>query len=277
MALPTVEIRKNRAKLGTLLAVLLVLPTSCVRDDDAGRPAATYRDGSYAARYRYFDAEGFRPVLQIAVVEGRIVAAEFEEIGSTGTVKSLDPSYRLAMEPVAGTYPGRYSTLLEAALLEAQSAPVDAVAGATESSVYFNELARAALENARIGNPAVAVLPMDETYRVEDAPDADGWAGTLTVRYRRGDIVQVEFDEVRRQGGVVVARKSTDRAYTERYEAVSGLMHREVFELLEDVLEERNRPDLVDTIAGATLSSNRFRRLAIEALAIRFGSEGLPF
>ena len=260
-----------------LLLLLVIFSTSCIAGQDSGEEAeARYQDGSYAARYRYYDGDGYRPVLQLTIVEGKIDAVEFTEIGIDGTAKALDPAYQTAMAAESPTYPSVYTAALERALLERQEAPVDAVSGATESSQRFNALARAVLRNAVKGDSSVAVLPMDETYTAAGGRDAEGWTGTISITYRRGRIENVEYDEVFFAAGGVVARKSNDRAYAERYEAVAGVTPTEVFELLEANLEQTGAPGQVDVVTGATESSRRFVALAREALSLRFGPDGIP-
>ncbi len=263
--------------LRSAACLLLLLIVSCsAREDAGGQAEPRYQDGSYAARYRHLDADGYRPVLQLTVVDGKVKAAEFNEIGIDGTAKALDPAYQTAMAAESPTYPSAYTAGLEQALLQEQEAPVDTVTGATKSSRRFNALARAALLKARDGDSSVAVLPMDETYTATDGRDAEGWTGTISVTYRRGRIEEVEYDEVRFAGGGVAARKSSDRAYAERYEAVSGVIPKQVFELLEADLIRTGSPDQVDVVTGATESTNRFVALARRVLNVRFGPVGAP-
>ena len=98
---------------------------------------------------------------------------------------------------------------------------------------------------------------LDGTYtaRADDAHAAAawGWTDTLTVTYRDGKLVEVDFDSFAADG----SRKSEASAevYPMPYAPA------EWFPLIEKAISVTANPDKVATVAGATLSSDSARTL----------------
>jgi sex pheromone cAD1 len=228
-----------------------------------------YEDGKYMATYTYTDSHGWKPFLKMTVEDGEISSVTFDYVNPEGQLKTNDEGYRERMEPVADTYPAEFTKKLEQRLMENQNAPVDTVSGATSSSEWFNNMATRLLERAEEGNAEDLILPMNTTYHAEDEPDERGWIGSIDITFEDGEIGNVEYDEVKKEGRKVIAKKSEDEAYAERYEEANDLTPTEVFNKLEGSLEAEGEPEEVDAISGATGTYNRFVKLAEQALSIR--------
>lgn len=254
-------------------AVLLVaVLAACGRSDSADRTGsqgasssgavsqgAALIDGTYQAAYDSYDRNGWKPQLTLTVRGGRIVSAAYDYVDRNGQMKSRNDAYGTQMKSVSGVSPAEAAETLNERIVELQSVPVEAVTGATTSSRHFNELASAAVAQARSGSAEPVVLPLDETYTVQAAePDERGWRAVLSVRYEDGNIASVDYDEVNAQN----QKKSADTAYAERMKAASGVSHTEAYERLERQLLETQNPEELDTVTGATSTSNKFIELA---------------
>ncbi len=249
-----------------VMAVVLV--SGCAKGSGAGGGAA-YKDGTYRGAYSNVDGQGWKPQLEIVVEKGRIARVTYDEVSSSGRLKSTDASYEQTMKAARPTYPAKYVKELDAALVAKQKAGVDAVSGATGSSQYFNALAGALLAKAETGDTAAAVLPMNATYSAEDKPDERGWTGAIAVTYADGRISDVVYDEVKKAAGKVTARKTEDQAYADGWKKATGNTPKDVYQKLAAAFVAKQDPAAVDAISGATGTTQRFRALAAAAAARR--------
>lgn len=252
-----------------LAALFLVMACNGDDDDDAAMDEGSYEDGSYMAAYTYTDNHEWKPYLKITVENGNISSATFDYVNAQGQLKTEDEGYRERMEPIAGTYPEEFTQALEERLIEEQDAPVDAVSGATSSSKWFNNLADELLEQAEEGEMDDLILPMNETYTAEDEADERGWIGHIEITFEDGEMVDVEYDEVKKEGRKIIARKTEDEDYAERWEEKSDITPEEAYDELAERLLTADVPSEVDAVTGATGTSSRFIKLAEQALAKR--------
>lgn len=100
----------------------------------------------------------------------------------------------------------------------------------------------------------------DGTYRAEaDRYDDHGWKEYLVLTVKDGAITQAEFDAVNAEG----VKKTEDAGYEQAYlDADLGTWPADTAQRLEEALISTQKADEVDTVAGATWSSNSFRKLA---------------
>ncbi|TYP57839.1 FMN-binding protein [Thermosediminibacter litoriperuensis] len=103
----------------------------------------------------------------------------------------------------------------------------------------------------------------DGTYYAENKEfDDHGWKGLVTVIVKDGKITNVFYDEINQEGKL----KSFDPEYGPRMKEKSGITPLEAYPKLEQALVEKQKPEDVDAVAGATHSSDSFKNLAAEAL-----------
>lgn len=102
----------------------------------------------------------------------------------------------------------------------------------------------------------------DGTYDAEGDPDERGWKGYISVTVAGGEITEVDYDEIDKDG----KKKSEDDEYAKNMKNASGVAPEEAFKQLEDSLLETQNVEEVEMVSGATDSSNRFKELANEAL-----------
>ncbi len=105
----------------------------------------------------------------------------------------------------------------------------------------------------------------DGTYRAENAKfDDHGWKDYVNVTVEGGKIVAVEYDSLNEEDG---HKKTEDEAYKEAYEGVfPGVYPADTAAKLAADLVEKQDVAEVDTVAGATVSTDSFKAL-VGALA----------
>ena len=136
-----------------LLSLLLMAPalTAC------GNQGAL-QDGYYTAQMSEF-SHGWKEYITILVKGGKIVSVEYNAENASGFIKSWDNAYMQTMLHAQGTYPNEYTRGYANQLLERQGeGGIDAITGATSSHTSFQILAQAVLEQARKGDPSIAIV-----------------------------------------------------------------------------------------------------------------------
>jgi major membrane immunogen (membrane-anchored lipoprotein) len=102
-------------------------------------------DGVYQAESGADDYH-YRHVIRLQVLDGRITAADYDEIKTDGTRKQSDSTYNARMAAGTGTSPSVAYPVYESALVQKQDlAAVNAVTGATYSLYRFRMTAARAL------------------------------------------------------------------------------------------------------------------------------------
>ena len=132
--------------LAVLLSLLLIVPalTAC--------GGGGLQDGYYTAQAAEF-SHGWKEYI------GSIVSVEYNAENASGFIKSWDNAYMQNMLHVTGTYPNEYTRYYANQLLEGQGAGnIDAISGASSSHGSFQLLAKAVLEQARLGDSSTVVV-----------------------------------------------------------------------------------------------------------------------
>ncbi len=138
--------------LALLLSLLLIAPalTAC--------GGGGLQDGYYTAQAAEF-SHGWKEYITIMVKGGSIVSVEYNAENASGFIKSWDNAYMQNMLHVTGTYPNEYTRYYANQLLEGQGAGnIDAISGASSSHGSFQLLAKAVLEQARLGDSSTVVV-----------------------------------------------------------------------------------------------------------------------
>ena len=135
-----------------LSLVLTALPlTGC-----GGQPGL--QDGYYTAQAAEFNF-GWKEYVTILVKGGRIISVEYNAENASGFIKSWDNAYMQTMLHANGTYPNEYTRYYAGQLLEGQGeGSIDAITGASSSHGSFQILAKAVLEQARLGDSGVVFV-----------------------------------------------------------------------------------------------------------------------
>ncbi|MFA9380679.1 MAG: FMN-binding protein [Acetanaerobacterium sp.] len=120
-----------------------------------------YKNGTYKAEAAEYSHD-WKDYVIVSVSGGDVTIQEYDSLNAAGEKKSEDAEYREAMEPVSGTYPGKYFPDIIAEY-EAKGSvdKMDSITGATNSTDSFKALVTAALENAKKGDTATATVPVE--------------------------------------------------------------------------------------------------------------------
>ena len=134
-----------------LLTASLLLLTACGDQTEL-------QDGYYTAQAAEF-SHGWKEYITILVKGGDIISVEYNAENASGFIKSWDNAYMQTMLHAQGTYPNEYTRGSANQLLERQGeGGIDAITGATSSHTSFQILAQAVLEQARKGDPSIAIV-----------------------------------------------------------------------------------------------------------------------
>ncbi len=102
----------------------------------------------------------------------------------------------------------------------------------------------------------------DGTYTAQGQPDDKGNTASIEIEVKDGKIATVKYDEVSSEG----VSKLDNEEYNTNMKAKSGSNPIEAFPALEKSLVEKQDVASVDTVTGATHTSENFKTLAEEAL-----------
>lgn len=235
------------------------------KNDDTDK--ASYQDGVYHAEYDRKDARNWIPYVDITIKDNKISKAYYDYTNDAGDIRTNDESYTKNYSAANdGMTPREAFDKLGSQLVDKQDIQkVDAVSGATHSSRNFTELATAALQNAVKGDttPAKIKLYDDGVYKVEgDAFDEYGWKPFLELTIKDDQITNVVYDAKNEAGKL----KTADAEYKKNMEAKTGTYPEKYSKELVQQLLDKQVISQVDTITGATQSSDKFTALVEYAL-----------
>jgi len=102
----------------------------------------------------------------------------------------------------------------------------------------------------------------DGTYTATSEADERGYVSSIELTVEEGKISAVKYDEKDAEG----VSKLDLPEYNQKMEEVSGAKPTTAFPALEESLIEKQDVAAVDTVTGATKTSDSFKALAQEAL-----------
>ena len=144
----------QKLRLSLISLTLLALLTACGSRTE--EPAL--QDGYYTAQAAEF-SHGWKEYITIMVKGGSIVSVEYNAENASGFIKSWDNAYMQTMLHSNGTYPNEYTRYYANQLLEGQGeGSIDALSGASSSHGSFQLLAKAVLEQARLGDSSIVFV-----------------------------------------------------------------------------------------------------------------------
>lgn len=273
----------KRAGSLLLAAAVLIVSAGCREEPENSLPGAVlYQDGVYEVQMPEYD-QGWKEYGRITVENGSIAGVEYDGISADGILKSEDEGYKRAMAEnnrengLPEVYPEKvFSSLLESFGQSGYRAgEVEMVAGATASSRHFVRVMEQLMENVEAGKTGISTLPLyiDGTYEVEMPEYEDGWKEYIIVALSDGRVAAVEYDAKNETGGL----RSEDEAYkNSMISAGSGTWPEDYGQKLVDSFLAAGSPDEIEMVAGATASSQNFKKLMRTALEhAREGETGL--
>ena len=142
----------------TALLLVMLLPAALLAGCGGG---SGLQDGYYTAQAQEF-SHGWKEFVTIMVKGGEIVSVEYNAENASGFIKSWDNAYMQTMLHSNGTYPNEYTRYYANQLLEGQGeGSIDAISGASSSHGSFQLLAKAVLEQARLGDSSIVFVDTD--------------------------------------------------------------------------------------------------------------------
>lgn len=101
----------------------------------------------------------------------------------------------------------------------------------------------------------------DGNYEAKSEVDKNGYVSSINIEVKDGKIATVKFDEAKDGKS-----KLDDAEYNTNMKNVSGTNPIEAYPALENSLVEKQDATAVDTVTGATSTSETFKTLAEKAL-----------
>ena len=129
----------------------------------------TLNDGYYTSEAMNFDNHGWKEYVTISVINGKIMAVEYDALNNSGFIKSWDMDYMRRMNAKCGTYPNAYTRYYAGQLLNTQtSSEIECLTGATDSYYTFCQLASSAIERSNSGNTNIVLVHIEESEHHEE-------------------------------------------------------------------------------------------------------------
>ena len=122
--------------------------------------ASAWKDGTYKAESG-FDERGWKFVHEITIEGGKITASTADYEDKDGNLKSENAEYNATMKEKSGVSSAEATDKLDEELLAAQSADVEVVSGATNTSENFKKSTEALLKAAEEGNTDTITLTFE--------------------------------------------------------------------------------------------------------------------
>ncbi|WP_313468986.1 FMN-binding protein [Streptococcus parasuis] len=122
--------------------------------------ASAWKDGTYKAESG-FDERGWKFVHEITIEGGKITASTADYEDKDGNLKSENAEYNATMKEKSGVSSAESTDKLDEELLAAQSADVEVVSGATNTSENFKKSTEALLKAAEEGNTDTITLTFE--------------------------------------------------------------------------------------------------------------------
>jgi major membrane immunogen (membrane-anchored lipoprotein) len=238
-----------------LIAILgITLTTGCTGQPskvDAAKPIIL-KDGTYTAAANG-ENRTWVPEMTITVSGGKISDLKFDE--STAMKKSEDIEYQNSFKAQMDIdLLGVYASLQNILVKTQDITKLDTVAGATKTAENFKALAAEALKDAKDGEKY-----KDGSYTAKGIMDERFWTPTVAITVKDSKIATVKYDEVSAR---IFKYKSLDAAYIARFKSLKKVDLAVAYDLLEKSLLEKQDPSKIDSVTGATSTSNSFIEIA---------------
>ncbi|WP_099222949.1 extracellular electron transfer flavoprotein PplA [Listeria costaricensis] len=226
----------------------------------------TMNDGTYKLEEQNYDDNGWKGFMSIEVKDGKITKADYDYKNKDGELKSEDADYEKNMKAKSGTGPQEYIPELEDSLVKAQAASgVEVVSGATHSSDSFINYANQLIEASQAGDTSTIKINngadmQDGTYTLEEQNYSNDYRVVFSIDVKDGKITNSDYNYVNKDGD----KKTDDADYEKNMKAKSGTGPQEYIPALNKSLVEKQDPASVDTVSGATHSSETFKLYAAQ-------------
>ncbi|WP_439443480.1 extracellular electron transfer flavoprotein PplA [Listeria aquatica] len=228
----------------------------------------TMTDGTYKLEEQNYDDKGWKGFMSIKVKDGKITDANYDYKNKDGKLKSEDADYEKAMKAKAGTGPKEYLKELNDSLVKNQAAEaVEVVSGATHSSDTFINYANQLIQAAQRGDTTTIKINngekmQDGTYKLEEQNYSNGYRTVFSMTVKDGKISESDYNYVNKDG----QKKTDDADYEKTMKEKAGTGPKEYIPALNESLVDKQEAGEVDTVSGATHSSDQFKIYAAQLI-----------
>ncbi|EUJ33910.1 lipoprotein [Listeria floridensis FSL S10-1187] len=228
----------------------------------------TMTDGTYKLEEQNFDDKGWKAFMSIEVKDGKITKANYDYKNKDGKLKSEDADYQKMMKDKVGTGPQEYLKQLDESLVKNQAAgAVEVVSGATHSSDAFINYANQLIQAAQRGDTTTIKIDntadlKDGKYSLEEQNYSHGYRVAFSIEVKDGKITESDYNYVNKDG----QKKTDDAEYEKSMKEKSGTGPVEYIPALNKSLVDKQAAADVDTVSGATHSSDAFKIYAAQLI-----------
>lgn len=221
----------------------------------------TMTDGTYKLEEQNYDDKGWKGFMSIKVKDGKITDANYDYKNKDGKLKSEDADYEKAMKAKVKTGPKEYLKELNDSLVKKQAAgAVEVVSGATHSSDTFINYANQLIQAAQRGDTTTIKINngekmQDGTYKLEEQNYSNGYRTVFSMTVKDGKISKSDYNYVNKDG----QKKTDDADYEKAMKDKEGTGPKEYIPALNKSLVDKQEAGEVDTVSGATHSSEQFK------------------
>lgn len=229
-----------------------------------------YEDGSYEAAVPSSNASGWRDYIRLTVKDGLITDIDFnaqkEEDPSILITDDPDLNKEGAADSPAVYYPAIAKSFTDSnENLDSLSVPT----GGATAAKTFQKLMKPLLASMISGGETHITAPryVDGTYKAQMKEfDEHGWKDYVVVQIHSDKVSVKEFDAISKEDENKL--KSQDAEMTAQMEEKTGITPETYTKELRSNLDAADGdPIEMDSVAGATVSSNNFRLLVGQILA----------
>ncbi len=218
------------------------------------------KDGTYKLDELGY-SHGYKVQMSMTVANGKITKTAYDYVNKDGKSKTKDADYEKSMKKVTKTGPKEYIPELNSSFKQngANTAAIDVVSGATESSWTFKNYAAQLVQAAQAGNTATIQIHntdklKDGTYTLNEKNYSHGYRVTFSITVKDGKITASNYDNVDKNG----KSKTKDADYEKSMKKVNKVGPVEYTKALNEALVKKQTPAEVDVVSGATSSSTAF-------------------
>jgi len=117
-------------------------------------------------------------------------------------------------------------------------------------------------QNNNMDNETSMKKYKDGEYEAELDPDERGWRSVVKIEVENNEITNVDYDEFDEND----KKKSEDEEYNKTWKSASDIDATEAYPQLEEELIKTQDVDQIETITGATGSTENFKEVVSKAL-----------
>ncbi len=284
-------------KIISIILAASILLTACGKDDsrDEQKDNSTsktntsqnvpkdgkYINGTYTAKWETY-VNDWQEFVILEIKDDIINILQYDAVDKEGNFRSTDEkeneeyaeNNKKSNLPVM-THKEKFKAIIDNFYEgDKNTKKMECVAGATRSTERFKLLVRSIINgNARTtGNVDIVYVPTygDGTYRVEEAKFSSGWKDFVVIKVENGIPQMIQYDSIDKDGNF----KSEDEEYKNKMidytkSRKSGELYPQKYQeiLIKEFNEIKdNNYDDIETVAGATSSSDIFKILVKKAM-----------